>query len=240
MRRNACSSSSSTRARVLCMCFLCLCWQDVMMMDGGQKRVWGSGVRWEFVLWPYIFQCHETIHCYNMNINDFHALVANIHWQRSFCQCVCVCPCLFWSCFTSVLFHVPFVAFRHTAVLPWFYQQMLWCSMRQCPTLHPAAPAVSQFISAYYPESALRWSVHYTSPDQSSDCCLNSAFMTPLEWHSLCPRTGNFPRFRKDQLQSCYVWDDQLRWRWKLLFACMHLFICVGICSCFLTKHFWV
>lgn len=48
------------------------------------------------------------------------------------------------------------VARGQTAVLLWFYQQMLQCTMRLCPNLYPEAPAVRQFTSAYYLKLALK------------------------------------------------------------------------------------
>lgn len=41
-----------------------------------------------------------------------------------------------------------------------FPQQMLRCRRNPCTSLHPAAPAVRQFTSAYYLVVALRWSVY--------------------------------------------------------------------------------
>lgn len=93
--------------------------------------------------------------------------------------------------------------------------------MRLCPALHPPAPAVRQFTSAYYPEPALRLSVHYTIPDQSFNCCLIPSFDdTPQMTPSLSPRTGNVLHFRTYQPRCRHVWRVPLRWKGNLLCAC--------------------
>lgn len=59
MRGNACSVSSFIRSCVLSVCIVCVCvcvgvfslLKEVMMMDGGQKRDWGSCVLSQSILW---------------------------------------------------------------------------------------------------------------------------------------------------------------------------------------------
>lgn len=171
---------------VCCVCVSCVCvcpslLEEVMMMDGGRKRDWSSCAQWELVWWsewsgvsPLHFMCHISILWYNAKSM---AWLNFMLWQKifihsvekdpfvsrfwEFCVSVSMRPCLFFL--TSVLSHVPSVASGQTAVLPQFDSQMSDCTMRLCPALHLSAPAVRQFTSAYYPKSAPRWSVYYSS-----------------------------------------------------------------------------
>lgn len=182
MRGNACSVSSFICACVCCVCVSCVCvcpslLEGVMMMDGGRKRDWSSCAQWELVWWSesptfYVPYIHPLVQYQKHGMIEFYALAENIHsfcWKRSFCKSILgvLCECLYASLslffFTSVLSHVPSVASGQTAVLPQFDSQMSDCTMRLCPAFHLSAPAVRQFTSAYYPKSAPRWSVYYSS-----------------------------------------------------------------------------
>lgn len=97
----------------------------------------------------------------------------------------CLCPFFLFVLFYISAFPCSFCSLgADSCVAKAFFQQMLRCRRNPCTSLHPAAPAVRQFTSAYYLVVALRWSVYYTTPDQSSDCFLNPAFKTKLKWHA--------------------------------------------------------
>lgn len=161
---------------LVCVCVCLSPPEEVMMMDGGAERDWGSCAQWGLVWWylgwvPFIFS-HISILWYNTKSM---AWLAFMLWQKTFIHCVdkdpfvqeilgvlceCVCSSLSFTSsffsffFTSVLSHVPFVACRQTAVLLWFHLQMSESAMGLCPHLHLSVPAVRQFTSAYYPSQA--------------------------------------------------------------------------------------